>query len=216
MSDVDSFYEALDEAIVRSGNINRLSRYTGIPFQTLSRWASKTSNPTLEGIVKLLPFIDWPKRRKSPPAPLIQRMDPNAPAEIVQGDDLVKIPVMLQAGAGKAVDVWESEPSRWIDVLPRYAKKNTRAVEVVGDSMEPTIRNGAIVGVEPFSGEFRDGGIYLCRLPYFGLVVKRVHMDGLNGITLLSDNAAYQDMHIPFEGCENLIIGRVVWYWQEA
>ena len=214
MSQVDSFYEALDEAISRIGNINRLARMTGIPFQTLSRWSSKASNPTLEGIAKLLPFIDWPKRGQSKLPPLIKPIGGNAPAEPVVGSDLVRIPVMTEAGAGAPRDVFDGEPKQWIEILPKFHKQNMRAVEVVGDSMEPTIQRGAIIGVRPFEGSLREGGIYLCHLQYFGLVCKRVRANGPRGLLLISDNPAYKDMEIPPEDCESLIVGEVVWCLQ--
>lgn len=55
----------------------------------------------------------------------------------------------------------------------------------------------------------------MCRIPYFGLVVKRVKMDGLDGIKLISDNSLYEPVHVPFVDCENLIVGEVVWEWQK-
>lgn len=211
---LDSFFDELNTAVERAGNINRLSRMTGVPFMSLKRWVGKECSPTLEGIAKLLPFIDWPKRGNS--RPLLVHIEEPQRTEEVKGDDLVRIPVQFKAGAGNPVEFWDEEPERWIEVLPRYARNGVRGIEVNGDSMEPTIRDGSIVGVVPFDGNFSEGKIYLCRIPYFGLVIKRVRMNGMKGITLISDNKQYEDMHIPFEDCEGLVVGRVVWYWQEA
>ncbi len=215
MDDYEGFFEALDVAIERAGNVNRLSRYAGLPVQSLYRWKNRDRTPTLEGIVALLPFIDWPRRgEKKELPPLMKGMGSNAPEKEVVGEGLVKIPVMMETGAGTAVDVFESEPIRWIEVLPEYYSENIRAMKVVGDSMEPTIRKGAVVGVKPFQGDILEGGVYLCRLPYFGLLIKRVKADGIKGMRLISDNPAYDPIMVPFEDCEGVIVGQVAWCWQ--
>lgn len=212
MNDLENFYESLARAVEHAGNINRLSRMAGVNFQTLSRWVNRERTPNLEGLIQLLPFIDWPKRGIA--NPLIKRIESHAPVEEVKGDDLVRIPVLMEAGAGTAVDVFESEPIKWIEVLPRYYSDKVRAIEVVGDSMEPTIRKGAIIGVKPFEGDLQEGGVYLCRIPYFGLLVKRVKADGIKGLRLISDNEAYDPIQIPFEDADGIVVGQVVWCWQ--
>ncbi len=215
MNAYEDFFTALEDAIQRAGNMNRLARLSGVPVNSISRWISRDRSPSLEGIIPLLPFIDWPKRgQRQDPAPTMKRIEPNAPTEAVVGTDLVRIPVMLEAGAGQPVDVFDSDPIRWIEVLPRYYSDKVRAIEVVGDSMEPTIRKGAIVGVKPFEGDLQEGGVYLCRIPYFGLLVKRVKADGIKGMRLISDNQAYDPISVPFEECEGLIVGQIVWCWQ--
>lgn len=202
------FFTALEEAIDRAGSIYKLSRLSGVPLNSISRWRKKDRSPSLESITPLIPFLDWPKRG------IMKKMTPNASMEPVDGSDLVRIPVILKAGAGNPMNPWEDEPERFIDVLPRYYTKDVRAVEVCGDSMEPTIKKGSIVGVKPFTGELQEGGIYLVRLPYFGIMIKRVQANGTAGITLISDNQAYQPTQVPYEDCGSLIVGQVVWFWQ--
>ena len=197
----EDFFVALDEAVRRAGNMNRLSRITGIPANSITRWMSRERSPSLESIIPLLPFIDWPRRGASTMPPLIKPIGGNAPAEPVVGTDLVRIPVMTEAGAGNPVDVFDGEPKQWIEILPKFHRQDMRAVEVVGDSMEPTIQRGAIIGVRPFEGSLREGGIYLCHLQYFGLVCKRVRANGPRGLRLISDNPAYEPMEIPPEDC---------------
>lgn len=214
MNQLEEFYTALDEAISRAGNMNRLCRLSGIPVNSLTRWVKRERTPTLESLIPLLPFIDWPKRSQSKMPPLIKPIAGNAPAEPVVGDDLVRIPVMIECGAGGPRDVFDGEVKKWIEILPKFNRSGMRAVEVVGDSMEPTIQHGALIGVMPFEGTLREGGIYLCRLEYFGLVCKRVRAAGPKGLRLISDNPAYEPMDIPPSDCEGLIVGEVVWCLQ--
>lgn len=137
----------MDEAIERAGNANRLARLTGIQAQAILRWQKRERSPSLEAIAPLIPFIDWPKRglQKNDHPALMKPITGNTPAKPVVGDDLVKIPVMFEAGAGAPTDVFDGDPKKWIEVLPRYYNENMRAVEVVGDSMEPTIRRAQLL-----------------------------------------------------------------------
>lgn len=145
---------------------------------------------------------------------VIRRVAPHAPSEIVQGESLPQIPVMGGTGAGDDVEIFQATPAYWIAVLPQYMMhKDIIGLVVHGDSMEPTIHKGAIVGVIPFDGTFNEGGIYLVQRPPFGRTIKRVKLqDGQ--LVLMSDNAAYEPDPLPFEGYEKIILGRVVWVWQ--
>lgn len=71
-------------------------------------------------------------------------------------------------------------------VLPNL--KNIRAIEVEGDSMYPTLKEGDYVVIEE-NMNFTGDGIYV--LQYDGvLLVKRLQAD-IDGIEILSDNQSY-------------------------
>lgn len=71
-------------------------------------------------------------------------------------------------------------------VLPNL--KNIRAIEVEGDSMYPTLKEGDYVVIEE-NMNFTGDGIYV--LHYDGvLLVKRLQAD-IDGIEILSDNQSY-------------------------
>ena len=205
----DDFMEAFRQAVQEYGNLNQFAEHTGIAYGTLHRWYNSKQIPSLQAIEPLLPYINWP-----PHLPKIKRLGEHSPVEAVNGDDLPTVPVHVSAGAGQPIDIWNAEPSRSIPVLPRYYQENIAAVEVLGDSMEPTIKKGAFVGVVPISGDLKEGDVYLVRRPPFGLLVKRVRMNENGEIILTSDNPAYPPQVVPFEGYEDIIIGHVVWCWQ--
>lgn len=199
------------------GNISKASHCWGISGDNLHKWLRGDRIPTLE---KISPILDRLGRfTPDVPAPLeehavIRRVAPHAPSEIVQGESLPRIPVMGGTGAGDDVEIFQSTPSYWISVLPQYkTSEQLIGLVVYGDSMEPTIHKGAVVGVIPFDGTFNEGGIYLVQRPPFGRTIKRVKLQG-GQLVLLSDNAAYEPAPLPFEGYENIILGRVVWVWQ--
>lgn len=205
----ENFLVALDRAISEAGNANQLALKAGVEANLITRWKNRQRVPSLQSLIPLMPFLDWS------PAPTMRRIGQNAPVEIVQGDDLPRIPVILEAGAGNAAELWRTEPSKTISVLPQYYRKDVRAVEVVGDSMEPTIRKGAIVGVIPIEGDLIEGGIYLVHRRHFGLQVKRVRADASGGLVLYSDNPAYAPQPIPQEDdLSALIVGQIIWCWQ--
>lgn len=102
-------------------------------------------------------------------------------------------------------------------------------IRAKGDSMEPTIQDGAPLLVESFSYADRQGnkvhikqgrtpeevvkqdGIYVIQLRDH-LVVKRLQLDLQGGLIVTSDNPAYERVHIPADQLEDIIvIGRVVW-----
>lgn len=81
------------------------------------------------------------------------------------------------------------------------------ALRVMGDSMEPLLRDGDEVLVDEQPRPFRDG-VHVVRLDE-RLLVKRVASQGGGRYSLLSQNLAYPPIAV--SGDEIEIIGRVVW-----
>ncbi len=85
--------------------------------------------------------------------------------------------------------------------------RNLSAIRVVGDSMEPLLREGDEVLVDCRRQPFRDG-VHVVRLDEL-LLVKRVASKGSGRFSLLSQNLAYPPIDVNAD--EFAIIGRVVW-----
>lgn len=81
------------------------------------------------------------------------------------------------------------------------------AIEVIGDSMEPGLRDGDEILVDQSPNPLRDG-IHVVRLDDT-LLVKRIDTSRPGRITLISDNRAYELIDAKPE--ETQVIGRVVW-----
>lgn len=81
------------------------------------------------------------------------------------------------------------------------------AIRVIGDSMEPLLREGDEVLVDRRPQPFRDG-VHVVRLDE-SLLVKRVASQGAGRFALLSQNLAYPPIQVGAD--EFAIIGRVVW-----
>ncbi len=81
------------------------------------------------------------------------------------------------------------------------------AIRVVGDSMEPLLREGDEVLVDCREQPFRDG-VHVVRLDEM-LLVKRVASKGGGRYSLLSQNLAYPPIDVGADDFD--VIGRVVW-----
>lgn len=123
---------------------------------------------------------------------------------------LVNIPQKVSAGLG---ETYHDNDTTTFPVCKNLFKtpinqKDYKVVEVVGDSMEPDIKDGAIAIFQEVVS-FEDDGLYIIRKAD-ELYVKRV-IRQLNGDFLIqSDNKKYPDLTLPKGSDENLyIIGRV-------
>lgn len=88
-----------------------------------------------------------------------------------------------------------------------FAKpQDVKQMRVIGDSMEPTIKDGDYILTDTSHNIFDVDGIYLVRLMN-GLAVKRLQA-GLNNITIHSDNKKYQP--ITAEAGQVVVIGKVI------
>ena len=79
-------------------------------------------------------------------------------------------------------------------------------IEVEGDSMDPTLRDGDEILVDRTPRPLR-AGIHVARVDDV-LVVKRIERAG-ERLRLISDNRAYPEIERPADQVE--IVGRVVW-----
>jgi transcriptional regulator with XRE-family HTH domain len=108
------------------------------------------------------------------------------------------------------------EHPEYSDFLPReFFKPSIKPINVSGHSMEPTIFNGAYVGVDTDEKQIISGEIYALRLQHEGIVIKRLFME-VDRVTLRSDNPSYPLSSIPIEKLpEDFIVGRVKWVIQK-
>jgi len=118
------------------------------------------------------------------------------------------------AGAipGDCVDdlVWVYKPE-----LGARQHHNLRAVRLRpdADSMEPTIRRGSIVIIDPIETNVAPKAIYAVRLDEEGgCAIKRVSQTDGHWV-LVSDNPEYPPVAMEKARMPNIVIGRVIWSW---
>jgi phage repressor protein C with HTH and peptisase S24 domain len=85
--------------------------------------------------------------------------------------------------------------------------KNIDAINVLGDSMEPTLHDGDIIFINRTLKDISKSGIFAISTE-IGLFVKRVLQKSDGGIDLISDNSMYSVETVYSENIE--VIGKVV------
>ena len=121
--------------------------------------------------------------------------------------------VQFAAAAGGGAEAFEERVvgtlafcRQWMD---RYGLRplNCVVIDIHGESMEPTLWDGATILLDRSRAEWRPGDIFVVRATD-GVVVKRAGEDEAGNRQLLSDHPAWESVPYPDDA---EIIGRVVW-----
>jgi SOS-response transcriptional repressor LexA len=110
--------------------------------------------------------------------------------------------INASAGGG-AINFDENYETLYID--KKIIDKDLDAINVIGDSMEPTIKDGSIIFIDRTDKNIQNGGIFVVSTPA-GVFVKRINLKSNGKIELISDNKLYPSEIIE----EAEIIGKVV------
>lgn len=199
--------------------MSELANLTDIEQSNLSR-ALKGQKLGIDKVSKILDVIGakvfFPDDDYQESVSVMRRMGEHSPVEPVENEFTMPIPVYAEVGAGNDIEIVEPIPICTISILKSYyTDKHMYAALVGGDSMSPTIKKGAYIGIVPVCGALEDGAVYLVQRPYFGQMVKRVFLSpDARSIILHSDNPRWEDQIIALEECHTVIVGRVQWVMQ--
>jgi hypothetical protein len=127
---------------------------------------------------------------------------------------MIKYFSSISASAGGGADC-ETENTQTIEIPHEFAMllggerelKNIEAINVSGDSMEPTFSYNDIVFINRSKTDLQRGGIFTIRTEA-GLFIKRVHKRIDGKIDIISDNQVYSTQTLNPSEIE--VIGRVV------
>lgn len=194
-------------ARAKGTSLASLSRMLGRNPTYLQQYISKGSPRKLEeeDRRKLARFFDVPEAELGAPKEISYVLD----------GDWVEVPrLAVEASAGPGAAVTGESTSfdsfrfsrKWLREQNLEADKLS-AVRVIGDSMEPLLREGDDLLVDLSGKPFRDG-IYVVRLDE-SLLVKRVTSQGGGRFSLLSQNLSYPPLSVQAEDID--LVGRVVW-----
>lgn len=201
---VDDFDKQLDDLFktTKTSRISELSEALGVSPTTIRTWRGRNKIPASAF-------------RK---AELSIQNDSN-----VKTDTRISLPfyeISASAGGGALVEV--EEQANLISFEPEWLNKeigvNANDVFLMlvdGDSMYPTLKNGAMIMVNKHFNGLSDG-VYVMRHEQ-NLLVKRLQMLPNGIIKVKSDNNLYEPWEINKEnldGTDIEIIGRVVWSGQ--
>ncbi|MDA8325743.1 MAG: helix-turn-helix domain-containing protein [Nitrospiraceae bacterium] len=128
------------------------------------------------------------------------------------------LPVYTFAGAGTPKELTEYEPIETIRLPEEFGGPAIVTVKVRGESMMPTIWDGALCGVNTSALNIVSGEIYAFWLPYEGAVIKRAFV-GYEKLILRSDNPMFPPIELPRQELDAQselyrLLGRVDWIVQ--
>jgi phage repressor protein C with HTH and peptisase S24 domain len=194
-----------------------LARERGSSLAALSRMLNRNSAYLQQYITKGSPRkLEEADRRKLARFFEVSESELGGPEDISYEHrmDWLEVPrLQVDASAGPGALGQEEIPfdsfrfsRRWLREQGFYPG-HLSAIRVMGDSMEPLLRDGDEVLVDASPRPFRDG-VHVVRFDD-RLLVKRVAAQGAGRFSLLSQNLAYPPITVEADDLE--IIGRVVW-----
>jgi phage repressor protein C with HTH and peptisase S24 domain len=132
-----------------------------------------------------------------------------------EDDDYDAVPLLeVKASAGNGAVVEGERIAGWLHFRREYLKtvgpvSQLRLIQVDGDSMEPTLRNGDTLMIHTGRIEVRGGKLYACAYQPGELLVKRLHPSPGGRIAVISDNPTYPRDEVDAGGLS--VYGEVVW-----
>lgn len=195
--------EIINIGIKRYGSAKKLAQAADTTSANVSRWLSGERSPRVSEFAPLMVAAGVN----------IQFMD----EELLTYDLIPK--ARAKAGAGGSLEVSAETEGLYAFRKDWLGMKNIHAAkavlfDVVGDSMEPLLKEGDTLLIDKNATEIMDGHVYVVTLGE-ELKVKRIYR-GLNGIILRSDNQRYPDVNVEGPDLETLQIwGRVRWVGKE-
>jgi len=121
----------------------------------------------------------------------------------------------LQASAGGGANVFESDENYEMITLDEkivrsmvgLRDKKLEAINVNGESMEPTLQDGSIIFIDREQTDISRGGIFIASTTG-GLFVKRIRRRADGMVELISDNKSYSPEVLSPD--EVAVVGKVV------
>lgn len=195
-----------------------MAKFLGLPqtqatklYNFLNKQADTSYKDVVEWFIKLGGSFEFENNKIAS----ITTIGSNTTREIKENDNIIYVPICSYAGAGAEVDYNAFTENELVPILKDFWKQDLRIVRVIGDSMEPTIKENSLVGVVPCSGNLKAGKVYLVNIPEFGHIIKRVYPGEKQGTILLSsDNKNHKDRTIDCKGYDNIIVAEIVWVLQ--
>lgn len=200
----------------------RLGELLNVDYRQIQNYESGKTKIAIDYLLKIAKilkvdisyfFSSYKSKKQIPSIPALSVSDETA----IDESKYQVLPVIAFAGAGKFIDLTEIEPVDTLLVPKEFAVNgSTVIIKVIGNSMEPMIKEGAFIGVDKDDKRFIAGKIYAVYLPFEGAVIKRVYLD-LENVILKSENKDFPDIVIPSKKIdrENFIIGKVKWVMQK-
>lgn len=209
--------DAIRNAIETAGGVTSIASITVIPAVNFYRWMSGASPPSVFHLAAIAQACNTSIDALLAPNTLPGGKFPAPNNEPSEFTFIHRLDVEASAGHGRIFD--EHEPTQLLGFRTDWLRKmgiapnRAQALTAIGDSMEPTIRDGDLLLVDRSVSQIVDNGIYVMTLGGL-VVVKRVQMRRDKSLLLISDNRErYEPEIVPPDEVTTLIIeGRVRWF----
>lgn len=211
--EVEAFAARLKVEVNRAGGRKAFAEKAEIPLSTLNSYLAGVE-PKVTMVVRIARALGVTV------ADLLERPDQNDRSSSRTFDDSVQVRLLNVVGsAGPGVEIERpAEPA--LKALP-FSKEvlgelgvspaHARFIFARGDSMEPTISDGALVLLDTSHTRAKDDGVYAVVVGN-DVRIKRLARGWDNAIVLLSDNERYPSETLAAPDAESLrIAGKVVW-----
>jgi phage repressor protein C with HTH and peptisase S24 domain len=199
------------------GSVADLARAVGVSDNAIYKWVTGRGKPGMSSLVNLAKAagvsVEWLATGKGQPLNSRPEIRREIPAEFVATPGSSRRGSGVKTGLSnllispQIVDYLSFKPE-WFKRVFGTDAEGLALIEVVGDSMSPTIDDGDLVLADTREIRFKSDGIYVIRSGD-DLSVKRIQREPNGRFTVRSDNHAYHTMTMAADGLS--LFGRVIW-----
>jgi phage repressor protein C with HTH and peptisase S24 domain len=209
----EEFRRRLRLIMQQFGSVADLARAVGVSDNAIYKWVSGRGQPSMMSLVNLSKAagvsVEWlATGRGAPTKTKGEHPVAGSPAVVSVARNA------LQSGGERSippnqqvVDYLSFRPD-WLQRALNLDLRNMALVEVIGDSMSPTVDGGDVVLVDLQETRFRHDGIYVLHTGG-DLAVKRLQCQPDGTLMMRSDNPAYESYAVKPE--EVNVMGRALW-----
>jgi len=207
-----AFRSRLTQVIHSFGSVVALATAVGVSDNAIYKWLSGRGQPSVANLVALARAgrvsIEWLATGDEP------AQGAQAITRAAAHGDFIFMPrnrIRFSSGRDGTIrseQVVDSIAFRaaWVKRVLNAEPRDLILIEVVGDSMAPTVEDSDLILANLAEPRFRQDGIYLLRHDS-GLAVKRIQRRPDGKLLVRSDNPKYEAMVVASVS----IIGRVIW-----
>ena len=195
------------------GSVADLARAVGVSDNAIYKWVSGRGQPSMMSLVNLSKAagvsVEWLATGRGAPTKSRIENQLAQPAVVASGsrNSAQTANDRSVAQNQQVVDYLSFRPD-WLQRALKLDLRNMALVEVIGDSMSPTVDGGDVVLVDLQETRFRHDGIYVLHTDV-DLAVKRLQRQPDGTLMMRSDNPAYESYAVKPE--EVNVMGRALW-----
>jgi len=209
----EEFRRRLRLIMQQFGSVADLARAVGVWDNAIYKWVSGRGQPSMISLVNLSKAagvsVEWLATGRG--APTKSRSEQQVVEPVVatsaSRNSSQTINERGVAQNQQVVDFLSFRPD-WLQRTLKLDLRNMALVEVIGDSMSPTVDGGDVVVVDLRETRFRHDGIYVLHTGV-DLAVKRLQRQPDGMLMIRSDNPAYESYAVKPD--EVNLMGRALW-----